>query len=53
MPRILALALLILNGRVAWVGERLKNGPLALVALLLTLAFFAFVFARTFLAALA
>ena len=37
---LLALALLVLNGRRALVG-RLRNGPVTVVALLLTLAFFA------------
>ncbi len=36
----LALALLILNGRAEWVGERFRNRPATVVALLATLAFF-------------
>ena len=37
---LLAIALLILNGRAEWVGERFRNRPATVVALLATLAFF-------------
>jgi Mn2+/Fe2+ NRAMP family transporter len=37
---LLALSLLILNGRAEWVGERFRNRPATVVALLATLAFF-------------
>jgi len=42
MP-ILALALLVLNGRSAWIGARARNRPPATVALVATLAFFGYV----------
>jgi hypothetical protein len=38
---LLAIALLILNGRTEWVGRRFRNGWPATLALSLTLAFFA------------
>lgn len=37
---LLALTLLVFNGRTAWVGERLKNRPLTAVALIGVLVFF-------------
>jgi Mn2+/Fe2+ NRAMP family transporter len=37
---LLALTLLIFNGRPSWVGERFKNRPLTAVALVAVLAFF-------------
>ncbi len=39
----LALALLVLNGRADWVGERFRNRPATVVVLLATLAFFAWI----------
>ncbi|MEL6741739.1 MAG: hypothetical protein AAFP26_13875, partial [Planctomycetota bacterium] len=38
---LLALTLLITNRRTAWLGEH-RNGPIASIALVLTLAFFAY-----------
>lgn len=43
----LALALLIMNGRVAWVGEDHKNKPIGVITLLAVLAFFTWVGLRT------
>jgi len=40
---VLAVALLVFNGRAAWVGAEFRNGPAAAVALLVVLAFFGFV----------
>jgi Mn2+/Fe2+ NRAMP family transporter len=40
---LLALAVLIFNGRTAWVGERFRNRPLTVVTLLAVLAFFSWV----------
>jgi hypothetical protein len=40
---VLAVALLVFNGRAAWVGKEFRNGPAAVVALLVVLAFFGFV----------
>jgi hypothetical protein len=37
---LLAVTLLIFNGRTSWVGERFKNRPLTTVALVGVLAFF-------------
>lgn len=37
---LLALALLIFNGRARWVGAQFRNGPLTALALLAVLAFF-------------
>jgi hypothetical protein len=37
---LLALALLVMNGRATWVGERLKNRPATVIALGGVLAFF-------------
>ena len=42
----LAIALLILNGRAEWVGERFRNRPTTVVVLLATLAFFAWIGVR-------
>ena len=39
MP-MLAIVLLLLNGRVAWVGERYRNRPLMSALLLIILVFF-------------
>jgi Mn2+/Fe2+ NRAMP family transporter len=36
----LALALIVMNGRTAWVGQKLKNRPLTIVALVGVLVFF-------------
>jgi Mn2+/Fe2+ NRAMP family transporter len=40
---VLAVALLVFNGRAAWVGADFRNGLAAIVALLVVLVFFAFV----------
>jgi Mn2+/Fe2+ NRAMP family transporter len=37
---LLALALLVMNGRASWIGERLKNRPATVIALAGVLAFF-------------
>jgi hypothetical protein len=37
------VTLLLLNDRTRWIGERFRDGPLASVALAVTLAFFVFV----------
>ena len=37
---MLAIVLLLLNGRVAWVGERFRNRPLMSALLLIILVFF-------------
>ena len=39
----LAIALLILNGRADWVGERFRNRPTTVVVLVATLAFFVWI----------
>ncbi len=44
---LLALALLVLNGRSEWVGDQLKNRPTTTIVLLATLAFFAWIAVRT------
>ncbi|HSG58554.1 MAG TPA: Nramp family divalent metal transporter [Woeseiaceae bacterium] len=44
---VLAIALLLLNGRSAWVGERYRNRPATVVVLLATLAFFLWMGWRT------
>ena len=44
---LLALALLALNGRSEWVGDRFKNRPTTTFVLLATLAFFAWIAIRT------
>jgi hypothetical protein len=40
---VLVVALLVFNGRAAWVGVEFRNGPAAVVALLVVLVFFGFV----------
>jgi Mn2+/Fe2+ NRAMP family transporter len=40
---VLTVALLVFNGRSAWVGAEFRNGPAAVVALLVVLVFFGFV----------
>ena len=40
---MLAVALLLLNGRTRWVGEKYRNGPVATISLVLTLGFFLWV----------
>ena len=40
---LLAVALLVLNGRADWVGERYRNRPATVVVLVATLAFFAWI----------
>jgi Mn2+/Fe2+ NRAMP family transporter len=44
---LLAIALLVLNGRADWVGERFRNRPATVVVLLATLAFFLWIGWRT------
>lgn len=44
----LALALLALNGRTEWVGEQYRNRPATVIALVATLAFFAWIAWRQF-----
>jgi Mn2+/Fe2+ NRAMP family transporter len=44
---LLAIALLVLNGRADWVGERFRNRPATVVVLLATLAFFVWIGWRT------
>jgi Mn2+/Fe2+ NRAMP family transporter len=44
---LLAIALLVLNGRADWVGERFRNRPTTVVVLLATLAFFLWIGWRT------
>ena len=39
-PLELALVLLLLNSRTAWIGERFRNRPLTAVFLVLILLFF-------------
>jgi hypothetical protein len=39
---VLALALLIFNGRAQWVGKSFRNGVVSTVALLIVLVFFAY-----------
>ena len=41
---VLALALIVFNGRKAWVGSRYRNGPLGFAALGVVLAFFVWMF---------
>jgi Mn2+/Fe2+ NRAMP family transporter len=43
---VLALTLLVFNGRADWVGARFRNGPAALISLLSVLAFFSWVAIR-------
>ena len=45
MP-LLALSLLVMNNRVAWVGESFRNGWIANAVLVATLLFFGYVAAR-------
>jgi Mn2+/Fe2+ NRAMP family transporter len=45
---ILALALLIFNGRSAWVGPKFRNRPLTIVALVVVLLFFSWIGLRPF-----
>jgi len=45
---ILVLALLLLNGRSAWVGKSFRNQPLTISALLGVLLFFAWIAWRSF-----
>ncbi|HEY8519630.1 MAG TPA: Nramp family divalent metal transporter [Gammaproteobacteria bacterium] len=40
---LLALALLVFNGRASWVGERFRNGPVTVAALAAVLAFFTWI----------
>jgi hypothetical protein len=40
---VLTVALLVFNGRSAWVGAEFRNGPATVVALLVVLVFFGFV----------
>jgi hypothetical protein len=40
---LLALALLVFNGRAAWVGERFRNRPATVIVLLAFLAFFTWI----------
>ena len=44
---LLAIALLLLNGRADWVGERFRNRPATVIVLLATLAFFLWIGWRT------
>ena len=44
---LLALVLLVLNGRSQWVGEQFRNRPLTTAVLAATLAFFVWIAART------
>ena len=46
---ILALALLVFNGRPAWVGRDFSNGPLTIGALLVVLIFFSWIGLRPYL----
>ena len=39
---VLALTLLIFNGRTVWVGARFVNRPLTVLALVVVLAFFSY-----------
>jgi Mn2+/Fe2+ NRAMP family transporter len=45
---VLALALLIFNGRSAWVGAKFKNRPLTIAALVVVLLFFSWIALRPF-----
>jgi hypothetical protein len=47
---VLALVLLVFNGRSAWVGPDLSNGPLTFVALVAVLVFFTWLGFRPYLA---
>ena len=46
---ILALVLLVFNGRPAWVGREFTNGPVTVVALLVVLVFFSWIGLRRYL----
>lgn len=46
---LLAIVLLLLNGRKRWVGERFNNGPVATISLGVTLGFFLWVALHNFL----
>ena len=46
---VLALVLLVFNGRPAWVGREFSNGPVAIGALLVVLAFFSWIGLRPYL----
>ena len=39
MP-MLALVLLLLNGRSKWIGKKFRNGPMTIISLVATLVFF-------------
>jgi Mn2+/Fe2+ NRAMP family transporter len=43
---LLALAVLFFNGRASWVGERFRNGPVTVVALVGVLLFFSYLAVR-------
>jgi Mn2+/Fe2+ NRAMP family transporter len=45
---VLALALLIFNGRSAWVGAKFRNRPLTIAALVVVLVFFSWIALRPF-----
>jgi hypothetical protein len=45
---VLALALLIFNGRSAWVGAKFRNRPLTIAALVVVLLFFSWIALRPF-----
>jgi Mn2+/Fe2+ NRAMP family transporter len=47
---VLALALLVFNGRSVWVGRDFSNGPLTIVALVIVLLFFCWMGLRPYLA---
>jgi hypothetical protein len=47
---ILALVLLVFNGRPEWVGRDFSNGPLTIVALVVVLVFFSWIGLRPYLA---
>jgi Mn2+/Fe2+ NRAMP family transporter len=46
---VLALVLLVFNGRSAWIGPDLSNGPLTIVALVVVLVFFTWIGFRPYL----
>ena len=45
---LLAVALLLLNGRKRWVGEKYNNGPVGFLSLVITLGFFLWVAVKSF-----
>jgi hypothetical protein len=47
---VLALVLLVFNGRSVWVGRDCSNGPLTIVALVVVLLFFSWMGLRPYLA---